>query len=199
MSTTDSTTAANPVVEAAFQKWWNAPSATTGHPPSAFMDIFSARAAWFANAPQVSPIPNDQGAIRKLFYQGLAYLRKNKVADFREDTIAAKGVFSRFMYSETENAWIGFRIAMQAARRMTLTALQPMDTAPLDGTEVLLRVKQRAGIPHKYLVGHFMGGGHCIDDHPPIARGWYFWNGCAFDLASEPEGWMALPADEARA
>lgn len=147
-------------------------------------------------APTVSPIPNDQGAIRSLFLKGLAYLRKNKIADFPEGAMEVNGRFSRFMDSDTDSAWIGFRIAMQAARRMTMTTLQPMDTAPLDGTEVLLRVKMRAGIRGKYLVGHFMEGGHCIEDHPPIARGWYFWNGSAFDHAAEPEGWLALPADE---
>ena len=71
--------------------------------------------------------------------------------------------------------------------------LQPMSTAPRDGTDVLLLVKRRAGIPGKWLVGHRMPGGHCIEDHPAIAEGWYFWNGCAFDLASEPVGWLALP------
>lgn len=68
-----------------------------------------------------------------------------------------------------------------------------MDTAPLDGREVILRVKMRAGIPFGILVGHFMGGGHCIEDHPPIARGWYFWTGRVFDEAAEPIEWMPLP------
>ncbi len=72
---------------------------------------------------------------------------------------------------------------------------RPMDSAPKDGTEVLLRVKLRAGIPGKWLVGHYMAGGHCIDDHPPIDRGWYFWNGCMFDKASEPIAWLPLPED----
>lgn len=68
-----------------------------------------------------------------------------------------------------------------------------MDTAPKDGTEVLLIVKSRVGMPHGKLVGHYMGGGHCISDHPPIDEGWYFWNGCMFDRASEPLMWMPLP------
>jgi hypothetical protein len=70
---------------------------------------------------------------------------------------------------------------------------RPMDCAPLDGKEVLLKVESRAGIPGKMLVGHYMPGGHCIEDHPPIDRGWYFWNGCSFDLASKPIAWMPLP------
>lgn len=70
---------------------------------------------------------------------------------------------------------------------------QPIATAPLDGREVILAVKSRAGIRHGVLVGHFMEGGHCIEDHPAIERGWYFWNGCMFDRASAPTHWMPLP------
>lgn len=71
---------------------------------------------------------------------------------------------------------------------------QPIETVPKDGSEVLLTVKQRANIPWKQLVGHYMPGGHCIENHPPIAAGWYFWNGCMFDKAAEPTHWMPLPA-----
>lgn len=69
-----------------------------------------------------------------------------------------------------------------------------MESAPRDGTEVLLVVAYRAGINHKMLVGHYQRGGLCIDDHPPIAEGWYFWNGCMFDRAAQPTHWMYLPA-----
>ena len=69
-----------------------------------------------------------------------------------------------------------------------------METAPRDGTEVLLKVESRAGISGKCLVGHWMPGGHCIEDHPEIAAGWYFWNGRMFDKASKPTHWMPLPA-----
>ncbi len=75
----------------------------------------------------------------------------------------------------------------------TMSGLQPMDTAPRDGTEVLVKVEMRAGVRGKWLVGHYMEGGHCIEDHPPIEAGWYFWNGCAFDRASRPIGWLPLP------
>lgn len=75
-------------------------------------------------------------------------------------------------------------------------AIYPMETAPKDGREVVLQVKLRAGISGKYLVGHYMGGGHCIEDHPPIDAGWYFWNGCMFDRAAEPVGWMPIPGEE---
>lgn len=74
-----------------------------------------------------------------------------------------------------------------------MSAWQNMDTAPKDGTEVLLRVKMRAGIPNGHLVGHYMAGGHCIEDHPPIDAGWYFWNGCMFDNAAVPFEWHPLP------
>ena len=70
---------------------------------------------------------------------------------------------------------------------------QPMETAPLDGTEVLLAVELRANITGRCLVGHWMRGGHCIEDHPPIEQGWYFWNGSMFDKASKPLYWMPLP------
>lgn len=70
---------------------------------------------------------------------------------------------------------------------------RPMKAAPRDGTEVLLVVKLRAGVSGRMLVGHWMEGGHCIEDHPPIEAGWYFWNGCMFDRASKPLHWMPLP------
>lgn len=70
---------------------------------------------------------------------------------------------------------------------------EKMDSAPKDGTEVVLIVKKRAGIPHCQVVGHYMPGGHCIQDHPPISEGWYFWNGCGFDYAAKPLLWMPLP------
>lgn len=71
-----------------------------------------------------------------------------------------------------------------------------MESAPLDGTEVLLQVEERAGARGRCLVGHFMPGGHCIEDHPPIERGWYFWDGRTFDKASKPLKWCPLPAVE---
>jgi hypothetical protein len=73
---------------------------------------------------------------------------------------------------------------------------RPIATAPKDGNEVLLLVKLRAGIPGKMLVGHWMLGGFCIEDHPAIDAGWYFWNGRMFDSASEPTHWMPLPTAE---
>ena len=75
---------------------------------------------------------------------------------------------------------------------------QPMKTAPRDGTEVLLVVERRAGMPGMCLVGHWMPGGHCIEDHPPIDEGWYFWTGRMFDKASKPIFWMPLPSVPAR-
>jgi hypothetical protein len=85
--------------------------------------------------------------------------------------------------------------ALRAAiELMKQAGWQPIETAPRDGTEVLLMVRQRAGIPGCQLVGHYMPGGHCIEDHPPIASGWYFWNGCMFDVAAEPIAWHPLPA-----
>lgn len=77
-----------------------------------------------------------------------------------------------------------------------LFEVQPMATAPKDGREVLVKVEYRAGVRGKWLVGHYQPGGFCIDDHPAIDEGWYFWNGCLFDRASKPIGWTYLPDDE---
>lgn len=71
---------------------------------------------------------------------------------------------------------------------------RPIDDEAKSGKEVLVLVKQRAGMPYCQLVGHWMVGGHCIDDHPPIEAGFYFWSGLMFDKASEPLLWMPLPA-----
>jgi len=71
-----------------------------------------------------------------------------------------------------------------------------MNSAPKDGTEILIAVKLRAGIPGRMLVGHYQAGGHCIEDHPPISEGWYFWNGLMFDQAAKPICWMPLPPVE---
>lgn len=70
---------------------------------------------------------------------------------------------------------------------------QTMDTAPKTGVEINIIVKRRAGMPHRIVVGHYMPGGHCIEDHPHIDEGWYFWNGRMFDRAAEPLLWCHLP------
>lgn len=72
---------------------------------------------------------------------------------------------------------------------------QPMQTVPKDGREVLLKVERRAGAPGRCLVGHYMEGGHCIEDHPPIDEGWYNYNGCFFANESKPIAWMPLPEE----
>lgn len=71
--------------------------------------------------------------------------------------------------------------------------LSDIASAPRDGREVLLLVKERAGISCRFLVGHWMPGGHCIEDHPPIAAGWYYWTGAIFGLAEVPTHWAQLP------
>ena len=77
---------------------------------------------------------------------------------------------------------------------MSAPIMEPIDTAPRDGTEILLQVESRAGVPGCLLVGHWMPGGYCIEDHPPIEAGWYFWNGSRFDRAAKPAAWLPLPA-----
>lgn len=75
------------------------------------------------------------------------------------------------------------------------TVWRPMEFAPKD-REILIEVEKRAGIPNKCLVGHYQPGGHCIEDHPPISEGWYFWNGSYFDIAAKPVRWMHLPTTQ---
>lgn len=77
--------------------------------------------------------------------------------------------------------------------RSEATELYAMDTAPLDGREVLIKVERRAGVRDRWLVGHWMPGGHCIEDHPPIEAGWYGWTGGMFRPAEKPVGWLPLP------
>lgn len=72
---------------------------------------------------------------------------------------------------------------------------RPMDTAPKDGTEVLLKVEHHPSTQKEHVVGHYMPGGHCIEDHPAIAEGWYYWNGSYFGPVSNPVKWMPIPID----
>jgi hypothetical protein len=44
-----------------------------------------------------------------------------------------------------------------------------------------------------------MRGGHCIEDHPAIDAGWYFWTGHLFDREAKPIAWMPLPSEKAPA
>lgn len=102
---------------------------------------------------------------------------------------------SSMEFVELAGHWntVMFEFADAKPASPTAEMWQTMESVPKDGREVLLQVKSRAGIPGRLLVGHYMQGGHCIEDHPPIDRGWYFWNGCQFDKASEPVAWMPLP------
>jgi hypothetical protein len=74
--------------------------------------------------------------------------------------------------------------------------LLPIDSAPKDGREVLLLVQEEGLRQPKYFVGHYMPGGHCIEDHPPIDKGWYWWNGRMFDMGYTPTHWAPLPGVE---
>ena len=85
------------------------------------------------------------------------------------------------------------RLAGEKEAELEAPPWRTMESAPRDGTEVLLQVEYRAGISGKCLVGHYLPGGHCIEDHPSIDEGWYFWNNCMFDKASKPIAWMLIP------
>ena len=56
-----------------------------------------------ASAPQVSPIPASTPDTVRLFLKGLAYLRKNKIANFPEGAVEVNGAFRRFMDSDTDS------------------------------------------------------------------------------------------------
>lgn len=56
---------------------------------------------------------------------------------------------------------------------------------------MLVYTRNRAGLPGT-VVAHYMPGGHCIEDHPPIDRGWYYWTGSIMDITPATH-WMPLP------
>lgn len=122
----------------------------------------------------------------------LALNRAARADEARPDEATAQAIFEA---NDAIGSYID-QLLHQAAPGVLTAGWQPIESAPLDGREVLLAVKLRAGIQGKQLVGHYMPGGHCIEDHPPIASGWYFWNGCSFDKAATPTHWMPLPATE---
>lgn len=115
------------------------------------------------------------------------------LADFQNKHIPSNEVEERAVGWGFANIQSALDAARDEQREKDARQWQPIETAPKDGGEMLLRVKMRAGIRGKTLVGHYMPGGHCIEDHPPIAAGWYFWNGLMFDKAAEPTHWMPLP------
>jgi hypothetical protein len=123
-----------------------------------------------------------------------------------EFTTAVKNAIGEISVAEADAAILKYRQDLVAALEADMADYdkekkllddlypwKPMKTAPRDGTEIILVVEKRAGIPYQKLVGHYMPGGHCIEDHPPISEGWYFWNGCMFDKASKPLAWMEVP------
>jgi len=77
-------------------------------------------------------------------------------------------------------------------KRLAGTGWQPMKTAPRD-RECLVLVKRRPNDAGKLVIAHYMPGGHCIEDHPPIDEGWYFDTGRMFDKVWKAVAWMPLP------
>lgn len=45
----------------------------------------------------------------------------------------------------------------------------------------------------QYMEAHYLAGGHCVEDHPPIAAGWYHWTGTYYEQVSNPAKWMDIP------
>ena len=94
------------------------------------------------------------------------------------------------------------RQADQLAAAQEALRWRSMDSAPKDGSDVLIQTAMRTGSSsgistYLCLVGHYMPGGHCIEDHPPIEQGWYSWTGSQFQKPHKPIAWMPLPAIDA--
>lgn len=45
----------------------------------------------------------------------------------------------------------------------------------------------------QYMEAHYLTGGHCIEDHPPVEAGWYHWTGTYYDQVPNPAKWMDIP------
>jgi hypothetical protein len=71
--------------------------------------------------------------------------------------------------------------------------MQPIETAPKSG-EIILIVENAQGAIGR-VIGHYMEGGHCIEDHPPIDEGWYFWSGSMYVRATNPTHWESMGAE----
>jgi hypothetical protein len=70
------------------------------------------------------------------------------------------------------------------------TDWRPIETAPKDGTEILV-FGTRANIPHRMFVAHFTEGGG--EEQPHYGPAWFYWNGHRFDEAPSLTHWMPLP------
>lgn len=86
------------------------------------------------------------------------------------------------------------------SRWRCMSTLPMVNGEPRHG-EFLIRFKQPATYRRaervRVVVAHWMPGGHCIEDHPPIARGWYYDNGGeVIQFATEtPMDWAPLPEE----
>lgn len=61
---------------------------------------------------------------------------------------------------------------------------RPMEDAPKDGTEVIIETPNIVRV-----LAHYQPGGFCIEDHPAIDEGWYFWNGHMFARLNGAARW----------
>jgi hypothetical protein len=132
----------------------------------------------------------------RVYYQDLVYTTCNFIDELANIPQGRSRVVCGSASDPTKQVQAGLdalKVEVVDMRAIVGKQWHTMDSAPKDGSEVLIAVESRAGINGRCLVGHWMPGGHCIEDHPPIQEGWYFWNGCAFDKASKPIAWMALP------
>lgn len=71
---------------------------------------------------------------------------------------------------------------------------QDIETAPLDGTEVIV-LSMLAGRPVCHAAHYTEGGG---EEQPRFGPDWFYWNGNMFVDIDRPTHWIPLPALSAR-
>lgn len=71
---------------------------------------------------------------------------------------------------------------------------RPIETAPKNATDVLVRWPAKSGWPKERLfVAHWAHGGG--DDQPPYGPAWFWWDGYGYrEMDPAPTHWMPLPA-----
>jgi hypothetical protein len=109
------------------------------------------------------------------------------------------GVYQIFQVKDNWRVWqAALEYAASQTAQESRGEWKPIETAEKKpGKEVLLLIKRNDfSTPMTAYVGHWMEGGHCVGDHPPIAQGWYYWNGFNFNTVL-PTHWMPLPPTKA--
>jgi len=123
--------------------------------------------------------PKNLPEVTRMFLDEAKRTRDLAVLDMKYGHQHLDAILQRAIYA--------IEILLGEVERIEASAWRPMKTAPRDGSEILLFARG------KFYVAHYMPGGHCIEDHPPIDEGWYFNAGSMFDKAMTPMAWLPLP------